>query len=84
MAEKKATDIRDVADFLLRWAEFRPPAQAASLADALPEDQRKVLSWLIQLADRVGESDVAPQLPASHHIEESCRKKPAHLDQRTK
>lgn len=61
MAKTNVSEIRDLPDFHLRWAEFRPAAQAASRCAALTEDQRKVLFWLILLADRVGESDVAPR-----------------------
>jgi hypothetical protein len=61
MAERSAGAVRDVADFHLRWAEFRPAAEAAAQSSALPADQREIVSWLIRLADRVGESDVVPR-----------------------
>lgn len=66
MVETGVGSIRDLADFHLRWSEFRGLAQAATESPGLPWDQRQVLTWLILLADRVGESDIAPRdRPAS-------------------
>lgn len=61
MVEGPVVTVRDVADFHVRWAEFRPAAEAAAQSSALPVEQREIMSWLIRLADRVGESDVAPR-----------------------
>lgn len=70
MTDSGTPDIRDVADFHLRWSEFRPLAEAALRSANLPDDQRQVLSWLVLLADRVGESDVAPRKPPARGIDE--------------
>jgi hypothetical protein len=49
--------IRDVIDFHLRWPEFRN--EALDAAKVLSDPKREIISWLIALADRVGEADVA-------------------------
>jgi hypothetical protein len=50
--------VRDVADFHLRWREFR--GEMVGLADnaRLTPAQRETLLWLIRLADRVGARDL--------------------------
>lgn len=55
------TDVRDVADFHLRWQEFRAIATRAAGKTVLTPDERWVISWLVALADRVGEGDVRPR-----------------------
>ena len=50
---------RDLADFHLRWQEFRPFAVAAAEREHLSGAERDVVRWLIQLADRVGRRDLA-------------------------
>ena len=49
---------RDLAEFHLRWTEFRPSAQAIIESGGLSERQRTTLLWLIALADRIGEADI--------------------------
>jgi hypothetical protein len=50
--------IRDVADFHLRWREFRPDVEAIAGNRRLNARQREILKWLILLADRVGPGDL--------------------------
>lgn len=59
MAAERVSDVRDVVDFHLRWMELRPIASGALVCAALSEDERSILSWLIALADRIGEPDIA-------------------------
>lgn len=49
--------IRDLADFYLRWHEFRPLAVLAANQPGLSADQHTILSWLVLLADRIGPGD---------------------------
>lgn len=49
---------RDLVDFHLRWAEFRPLAVNLRSRTQLDLDQRELLGWLIALADRVGAADI--------------------------
>lgn len=60
-APTEVADVRDVADFHLRWPQFRPIASRAAGRAVLMPDERRVIGWLIALADRVGESDVRPR-----------------------
>ncbi len=48
---------RDLADFIMRWKDFRDDATALRIEIA-DERQRDVLQWLIELADRVGPRDI--------------------------
>jgi hypothetical protein len=50
--------VRDVADFHLRWQEFRPTVLSLAEKHDLTAEQRDILRWLIKLADRVGSRDV--------------------------
>ena len=50
--------IRDVADFHLRWQEFRPTGMTILKSRSLTPDEIKVLTWMIELIDRVGPQDV--------------------------
>jgi hypothetical protein len=62
MLQRKSTlrtgVVRDVADFHLRWAEFRPLAESAQARKSLPARERDTINWLIRLADRVGQHDL--------------------------
>lgn len=49
---------RDLADFHLRWPEFRMLATAVAARKELSGAERKIVRWLIQLADRVGPRDL--------------------------
>jgi hypothetical protein len=51
--------IRDLADFYLRWSEFRPAALEALDHPTLSSEQHLILSWLVMLADRIGPCDLA-------------------------
>jgi hypothetical protein len=50
--------VRDVADFHLRWREFRPEMTALAETRKLTARQREILNWLILLTDRIGPGDV--------------------------
>ncbi len=49
---------KDLADFHLRWAEFRPYALDLLSSTNLTEQQTETLKWLVALSDRVGAGDV--------------------------
>lgn len=56
---RQKTGVRDVPDFFHRWDEFRQTIVPALDEDVvLDQEQREILYWLIQLADRVGEDDI--------------------------
>jgi hypothetical protein len=50
--------IRDLADFHLRWSEFREAAVKASRSPALVSQERETILWLIRMADRIGARDL--------------------------
>jgi hypothetical protein len=50
--------VRDLAEFHIRWSEFRPLAEALLSPGRLTRDESEVLRWLILLADRIGERDL--------------------------
>jgi hypothetical protein len=50
--------IRDLADFHLRWSEFRDAALKASQSPALVLRERETILWLIHMADRIGARDL--------------------------
>lgn len=52
-------EIRDLSDFHIKWRYFRGSVQDL-LVDESPvsESQKKVLTWLIELADRVEDADL--------------------------
>jgi hypothetical protein len=50
---------RDLADFVLRWSEFRPVAAATAGRKKLSVPEREVIRWLIRLADHVGDRELA-------------------------
>lgn len=50
--------IRDLADFHLRWSEFREAALKASQSAALVPQERETILWLIRMADRIGTRDL--------------------------
>jgi hypothetical protein len=49
---------RDLIDFHLRWAEFRPVATSLLGLPDLTRSQIDTLNWLIALADRVSDDDL--------------------------
>ncbi len=57
--ERHARPIRDLPDFHLRWQEFRDTAVKASSSEALSEQQRDVIKWLILMADKIGPRDLS-------------------------
>lgn len=56
-------DPRDLAEFILRWDEFRCIADEALQSLQGESEQAMVLCWLIRLADRVGPHDIASHDP---------------------
>jgi hypothetical protein len=56
--KKNPAPPRDIADFHLRWREFRPHAVAAQANSSLSAIERETLHWLIALSDRVGSIDL--------------------------
>lgn len=57
-AETTARPVRDVADFHLRWPEFRPTVLGLAADGQLTPEEREALIWLVRLADRVGGHDL--------------------------
>ncbi len=58
MVDTPSRPVRDVADFHLRWTEFRPVVLSLAEDDHLTPEERDVLIWLVRLADRVGARDL--------------------------
>lgn len=56
--EKKVSAIRDLMDFILHWREYRSRAEALRDAEGLEPEDRALVGWLIELADRVGVEDI--------------------------
>lgn len=50
---------RDLADFHLRWADFRPCMVALQTDEGLRPEQRETLGWLIALSDRISDQDIS-------------------------
>jgi hypothetical protein len=50
---------RDLADFHLRWAKYRPAMVALQRSHELSTDQADTLGWLIALSDRISDQDIA-------------------------
>jgi hypothetical protein len=50
--------VRDVADFHLRWREFRPVAKALGQSARLTEVESDTLHWMVELLDRIGPKDL--------------------------
>lgn len=55
------TPARDVADFHSRWPEFRPTALEILASRGVTRHQAEVLAWMVDLIDRIGESDITEQ-----------------------
>ena len=53
---------RDLADFHLRWSEFRPGILELVKAPGLSPEMIDTLGWLIALSDRVSADDIG-QVP---------------------
>ena len=51
---------RDLADFHLRWSDFRPAMEQLRQMPALSPEQAEILGWLIALSDRISDADIAP------------------------
>ena len=58
LPRRDETPIRDLPDFVLRWQEFRPHAIRLLHIQALGAEEQKVVSWLIQMADKITVRDV--------------------------
>lgn len=56
--QNPARNVRDVADFHLRWPEFRPIAKALCRNPALSDVEADTLAWMVELLDRIGPRDV--------------------------
>jgi hypothetical protein len=54
----KEPPVRDLADFHVRWREFRNKAMNARDNAALGPEERETIAWLIRMADRIGRSDL--------------------------
>ena len=50
--------IRDVADFHMRWAEFRPLAHSLCANRALSAAEQDLMVWMVALLDRIGPQDI--------------------------
>ena len=50
----------DLIDFYQRWPDFRLAAVCAAECPNLSAMERQTISWLIQLADRIGDHDLKP------------------------
>jgi hypothetical protein len=50
---------RDVVDFHLRWAEYRPLMVALQMREGLLPEEANTLGWLIALSDRVSAQDIS-------------------------
>ncbi|SDJ19066.1 hypothetical protein [Aliiruegeria lutimaris] len=53
--------IESLFDFFQRWGLLRPEMEALRASDRLGPRERTILAALIDLADRVGPDDLAPQ-----------------------
>ncbi len=51
---------RDLADFHLRWTEFRPGMIDLQCSPGLTPEQAQTLHWLIALSDRISAQDIEP------------------------
>lgn len=49
---------RDIADFHLRWPQFRPMAREILQMRGLSRSQSETLAWMIDLIDRIGAGDI--------------------------
>lgn len=61
LMDRNISEIRDLMDFILHWRDFRSRAEAlleAGLPGPLGPDERAIVGWLIELADRVGVEDI--------------------------
>ena len=56
--QEEPPDFQDLIDFHLRWPQFRHIAADLAAREDLPESQRKIVRWLILLANRVGQKDM--------------------------
>lgn len=50
--------IRDLPDFVLRWQEFRPSAVGLLNSGTLRPEEKSVLAWLVNMADKITLRDV--------------------------
>jgi hypothetical protein len=51
--------VRDLADFHMRWLDFRPQALEIAGRPVLSDEQRELIMWLVHLADRIGPRDLS-------------------------
>jgi hypothetical protein len=50
--------VRDLAQFHLRWPEFRGEMEAMVADGRITARRREIVKWLVRLADRVGGRDL--------------------------
>ena len=46
-------------DFILHWRDYRNRAEALKDTEGLDRDERAIIGWLIEFADRVGVEDIS-------------------------
>ena len=63
LSENRPIPARDLADFHLRWPEFRPFASKLSARENTAEVERETIFWLMELADRIGIADIESDNP---------------------
>lgn len=56
--QSPSAKVRDVADFHLRWPEFRPLAAGLGQSTRLTLAEADTLGWMIALLDRIGPQDL--------------------------
>lgn len=56
--ERQPNAPQDLADFNVRWGEFRDTAVGVACLPTLSVRQQEVVAWLVKLADRVGPRDL--------------------------
>jgi hypothetical protein len=61
MEKDDLMNIRDLADFHMKWLDFRPQALEIAKDRYLAVQQRELVLWLVHLADRVGEKDLSQE-----------------------
>ncbi|WP_293855141.1 hypothetical protein [uncultured Alsobacter sp.] len=59
-SSSEAENPRDLAEFVLRWHEFRAVAERALVDMRDDGEKAMVLGWLIRLAECVGPHDLVP------------------------
>lgn len=58
MSDKNKLAIKDLMDFYKKWPHLKKQIVDVETNIDMPDDGKEILHWLIQLADRVGKSDL--------------------------